>query len=36
MIIFKVPEIANKTVKIYKPAEGFTPDEIASLVNEKI
>lgn len=36
MIVFKVPEIANKIVKIYKPAEGFTPDEIASLVNEKI
>jgi len=36
MIIYKVPEIANKTAKIFKPAEGFTPDEIASLINEKL
>ena len=35
LVLYKIPEIAAKTVKIFKPAEGFTPEEIESIISEK-
>lgn len=32
LVIYKMPEIANKVIKIFKPAQGFTPDEITTLI----
>ena len=32
LIIYKMPEIAGKIIKIFKPAQGFTPEEITTLI----
>lgn len=32
LIIYKMPEIASKVINIFKPAEGFTPEEITTLI----
>lgn len=36
LVIYKMPEIADKVIKIFKPAEGFTPDEITTLIKTQI
>lgn len=36
MVISKVPEAGVKAIKIFKPAQGFSPEEITNLINEKI
>ena len=35
LLLYKIPEIANKSIKIFKPAEGFTSDEIEMIIKEK-
>jgi len=35
LIIYKMPEIADKVIKIFKPAEGFRPDEITALIKTR-
>lgn len=35
LLIYKNPEIAAKSIKIMKPAEGFTPEEIEKIIKEK-
>ncbi|PIU24205.1 ferredoxin oxidoreductase [Candidatus Berkelbacteria bacterium CG08_land_8_20_14_0_20_39_8] len=32
LVIYKMPEIADKTKKMFKPAQGISPDEIIQLV----
>jgi 2-oxoglutarate ferredoxin oxidoreductase subunit alpha len=34
LIIYKMPEIGAKAVKVFKPAEGFTPEEIEFIVKK--
>jgi len=34
LIIYKVPEIAGITIKIFKPAVGFTPEEIETYITK--
>lgn len=36
LLVYIIPEISQKLVKIFKPAEGFTPEEISKLVKDKI
>ncbi len=35
LVLYKMPEIADKTIKIFKPAEGFTPKEIEKTILER-
>ncbi|PIR27573.1 ferredoxin oxidoreductase [Candidatus Berkelbacteria bacterium CG11_big_fil_rev_8_21_14_0_20_42_15] len=35
LLIYKMPEIAERAIKIFKPAEGFTPEEIEKIIKEK-
>ncbi|MCX6812726.1 MAG: thiamine pyrophosphate-binding protein [Candidatus Berkelbacteria bacterium] len=33
LVVYKIPEIAAKLIPVFKPAEGFTPEEIVNLIS---
>lgn len=36
LLVYIIPEIAGKMIKVFKPAVGFTPEEIATLIKTQV